>query len=722
MAHPPEPPQLLSSSTVAHLPGGHMEGFAFSDVLRAIRNGKWLIVACTLLCVGISIVYVFLATPIYQASGLVRIDPTRSGSLGLTDVLIGAPSDVIPTEIGIFTSDQVALSSMEALTAAQFQSFAGFPKSAMVFRLEDAQQNPIYLNAQQMNVIEKFKKSLTAKQVEGTQLVGISFRDRDPQLAARILNHAVDAYLRAGFDSRYNSVAQVHDWLSTQMGQLQQRASAAQQKLAQFQEANNLVGTTPTDNTVVDRLKLLNERVTLAESDRIVKEAQLRAAMSGDPAVLTSLVTDPELTSLEATRGSLYAQYAQLATKYGANYPPLIETKRQLSEVQNQIENGVKVITSRLREDFTASQQAENMLRAQYEQEIARAQSLNRKQADYAVLVAEGTASRDLYDTLEYRLQQATVNAGLDSINTMIVDRARVPLLPVEPKKLLILASALVLGLAVGIGAALIKDAVGGEIQTISQIENGTGLATLATVPHIDWHVKGETVNAQSRLVTLREGRSRGADAYRTLRNSVLLSSIDRAPRLLLITSSLSGEGKTSTAANYSIVLAQRGAKVLIIDSDLRRPTMHVVLGVPNKLGLSDFLIDRASAEDIQTPIPELPNLHFISAGTNLTFPSESLASAKLQSLLQQWKEEYDNVILDSAPVLLVSDSLPIANMADTTILIARAGVTPFKALMRSRAILARARARIAGVLLNDTSSTGQGSGYYGKDGYDYYN
>jgi polysaccharide biosynthesis transport protein len=513
----------------------------------------------------------------------------------------------------------------------------------------------------------------------------------------------------------------VHDWLSTQMSQLQQRASSAQQKLAQFQEANNLVGTTPTDNTVVDRLKLLNERVTLAESDRIVKEAQFRAATTGDPAVLTSLITDPELTSLEGTRGTLYAQYAQLSAKYGENYPLLAETKRQLADVQAKIDTDVKVITSRLREDFTASQQAEDMLRDQYEKEISRAQSLNRKQADYAVLVAEGTASRDLYDTLEYKLQQATVNAGLDSINTMIVDRARVPILPIEPKGLLIVACALILGLAVGIGAALIKDAIGGEIQTISQIENSAGLATLATVPHIDWHPRGEASDAQSRLITLREGRSRGADSYRTLRNSVLLSSIDRAPQLMLITSSLSGEGKTSTAANYSIVLAQRGARVLVIDSDLRRPTMHTVLGVPNKLGLSDFLIDRATAEDIQTPVPDLPNLKFISAGSNLTFPSESLSSAKLHTLLEQWKAEYDNVILDSAPVLLVSDSLPIANVADATILIARAGLTPLKALMRSRAILARAHARIAGVLLNDTTSTGQEYGYYGKDGYDYY-
>jgi len=695
------------------------EETSFADLFRAIANGKWFILICTVICAGASVAYISVTKPLYEATGTVRIDPSRSGSLGLTDALMGGANNVIPTEIGILTSDQVALTTLETLSPEQFQRFAGFPKSQMVFSVEGPQHQPVQLTPVQIGVINQFKLAIQAKQVEGTQLVGISFRNHDPELAALVLNRAVDAYMRINFQSKYNSVAQVHDWLASQMDDLKKRASNAQNKIAQFQQNNNIVGTDPANNTEIDRLKDLNAQLTKAEGDRILKEAAWRAAKSGDPSVLASLVPDTNLQSLQGTEASLYAQYIQLSTKFGENYPPLAEVQTQLAEVRKKINNDVKVITSHLNEDFNASKQAENMLRSTYEQELSRAYALNRKQADYAVLLAEGQSSRDLYDLLEFKLQQATVNAGLDSINTIIVDRARTPLIPVAPKKTLILASGLILGFAVGIGAALLKEAVGGEVQTISQLESNTGLAILTTVPHIEG-LKTDTPARAQRLVTLSEPRSRFAEAYRTLRNSIMLSSIDQPPRLILITSSLPSEGKTLTSANYAVALAQKSVRVLLIDADLRRPRLHTGFSVSNVNGLNDWLIDRAGPESIVTPIPELSNLHFIPAGKGATFPSEVLSSTKLQALLEQWKSEYDTVLVDSAPILAVSDSLPLARLADATVLVARAGVTPLKALKRTRSILVRAHARILGVVLND-SSVGQDTGYYGKNSYGYY-
>ncbi|MFT4113473.1 GumC family protein [Silvibacterium sp.] len=711
---PPE--QSLPMSGFEHV---EAEGTSFADLFRAIANGKWFILICTIICAAASAGYISVTKPVYEASGTVRIDPSRSGSLGLTDALMGGENDVIPTEIGILTSDQVALSTLETLSPEQFQQFAGFPKDQMVFVQEDAQHQPLQLTPRQIGVIDKFKGSIKAAQVTGTQLVGITFQDHNPELAALLLNRAVDAYMRVNFQSKYNSVSQVHGWLASQMDDLKKRAADAQTKIAEFQQNNNLVGTDPTNNTEIDRLKDLNDQVTKAEGDRILKEAAWRAAQSGDPEVLASLVPDAHLQSLQGTESTLYAQYIQLSTKFGENYPPLAEVRTQLAEVRKEIGSNIKVITAHLNEDLSASRNAENMLRSTYEAELARAYALNRKQADYAVLLAEGESSRDLYDTLEYKLQQATVNAGLDSINTMIVDRARTPLVPVAPKKTIILVSGFILGIAVGVGAALLKEAMGGEIQTIAQLESNTGLVTLTTVPHIE-ALKTDTSARPQRLVTITEPRSRFAEAYRTLRNSVMLSSIDQPPRLVLISSSLPSEGKTLTSANYSIALAQKGARILVIDADLRRPRLHVDFNVSNTNGLSDWLIDRAGPETIIAPIQDLPNLHFIPAGKGTTFPSEALSSAKLQALLEQWKREYDTVLIDSAPMLAVSDSLPLARLADATILVARAGSTPLKALKRTRAILVRAHARILGVVLND-SNVGQDTGYYGKNSYGYY-
>jgi succinoglycan biosynthesis transport protein ExoP len=710
---PAQPPPMSGFEKV------EAEETSFADLFRAISNGKWFILICTVICAAASAAYISVTKPVYEATGTVRIDPSRSGSLGLTDALMGGENNVIPTEIGILTSDQVALSTLETLSPEQFQQFAGFPKSQMLFSVEDPQHQPVRLTPGQIGAINQFKLAIGAKQVEGTQLVGVAFRDHNPELAALLLNRAVDAYMRINFQSKYNSVAQVHDWLASQMEDLKKHASDAQNKIAQFQQNNNIIGTDPANNTEIDRLKELNDQVTRAEGDRILKEAAWRAAQSGDPSVLASLVPDANLQSLQGTESSLYAQYVQLSTKFGDNYTPLAEVKTQLSEVRKKISNDVQVITAHLDEDFNASKQAENMLRSTYEQELSRAYALNRKQADYAVLLAEAESSRDLYDLLEFKLQQATVNAGLDSINTIIVDRARTPLVPVAPKKTLILASGLILGCAVGIGAALLKEAMGGEIQTISQLESNTGLVTLTTVPHIEG-LKTDTAGGLQRLVTLSEPRGRFAEAYRTLRNSIMLSSIDQPPHLILITSSLPSEGKTLTSVNYAIALAQKSGRVLLVDADLRRPRLHVDFRLSNVNGLGDWLIDRAGPESIVTPISELPNLHFIPAGKGVTFPSEALSSTKLQVLLEKWKSEYDTVLVDSAPILAVSDSLPLARLADATILVARAGVTPLKALKRTRSILVRAHARILGVVLND-SSVGQDTGYYGKNSYGYY-
>lgn len=693
------------------------EGITLSDIFRALAKGKWLILVCTLTCVIAAAVYVKFAKPVYEATASIRIDPSRAGSLGLSDLLSmagGDSGDKVQTEMAIITSDQVALATLDSLSPDQFRAYAGFDKGAMNFTPTNQQ-----LSRTQENLLGAFRGALSTKQVEGTQLISIRFKNGNPQLAAAIVNNVIAAYTRGNFDSRYDSVTQVKKWLSEQMDDLKDRASTAQKKLASFQEEHNLLGTDPSNNTTVDRLKLLNTRLTEAESDRIVKEAQMKAADSGDPAVLASLLPDPKLQSLQEQEGNLYAQYIQLSSKFGAAYPPLVDVKQQLANVKAQLAEDVKVISSRLHEDFDAANRTEAMLREQYETETGKAFALNRTQADYGVLFAESTSSRDLYDTLQYKLQQASVDAGLNSVNTMIVDKARAPIDPIEPKKGLILAFAFILGLAAGVGSSLLRESLSDQVQNLAGIESATGLTSLAIVPHILW--TNEAGSKIGNLIAITEPRSRGAEAYRSLRNSLLLSSIDRPAKLVVVTSSLPGEGKSSTTANYSVVMAQKGVRVLVIDADLRRPTMHTFFGLPNKVGLSEAIMGTGNDAQIVTPIPDLPNLSFLAAGKKVTLPSEALGSAKLHSLIEEWERQYDIVIIDTAPILNVSDSVPLASWADSVVIVARSGVTPLKALQRTKSILRRANARIAGVLLNDTSKDA-GDGYYGK-GYDgYYN
>lgn len=704
------------------------EGISIGDIFRALLKNKWLILACTVICLCVSAIFVTIVKPVYEATGTIRIDPGRAGSLGLNDLLsmVGSANsgEEIQTEMAIIKSDEVAMATLESLPPATFKTYAGFDKGQMSFDPSNRR-----LTRQQENLLAGFEKALSTKQVEGTQLIAIHFRSGNPELASTLINHIIDAYTRGNFNSRYDSVDQVKVWLSKQMDELKLRASGAQQKLAQFQEQNNLLGTDPSNNTTIDSLKSFNERLTQAQGDRIVKEAQMRAAASGNPAVLASLLPDPKLQSLQQEEGNLYAQYVQLSAKFGQGYPPLEDVKKQLSKVQLEIQQDVSVVSDRLKEDYDASSRAESMLRRQYEDQMAKAYALNRTQADYAVLLGEATSSRDLFDTLQYKLQQASVDAGLNSVNTMIVDRARAPIDPIEPKKGLILVFGFVLGLAVGVGAALLLESLSDHIQSLAEVERATHLAGLAIVPHVPQVVVTPEVGTSASaarpkraLISLDEPRSRGAEAYRSLRNSVLLSSIDRPARLVVITSSLPGEGKSSTAANYAVVLAQKGTRVLLIDADLRRPTLHSFFGLENGQGLSEAILGDGSSVPVEIPIPALPNLCFLAAGAKVSLPSEALGSSKFQAMLHDWVQQYDIVLLDSAPILSVSDTLPAASWADSVILVVRAGITPLKGLQRTRAILARAHVQIAGILLNDFSQRIGDYGYYGKYDDGYYN
>ena len=341
------------------------------------------------------------------------------------------------------------------------------------------------LSASQEGLIANLKTHTAVKQEEGTQLVDVSFRDKNPQVAAMIVNHIVAAYTLQNFTSRVNSVSQLRTWLSSQMTALKQQVEASQEKLAAFQEANNIIGTADASNTTTDRLKQLNDALTAAQSARIAKEAQMRAAMTGNAAALASLFPNPKLQSLQAEQGTLYAQYAQLSTRFGAKYSPLVEIKKQMQEIDAEIARDVDSVRNQLREEYASSLNTQNMLQREYDQQTTVAYAFNRHQAEYAVLQAEVTSRRELYDTLQRKVQQAGVDAQVNGVNTMLVDRARAPLRPIEPKKPLIVVGGLILGLFAGVLAAFVFETNFDGLQDIERIERVTGFPVLATIPPV---------------------------------------------------------------------------------------------------------------------------------------------------------------------------------------------------------------------------------------------
>lgn len=708
-------------------------GMSFGDVFRTLGKHKWFILVCALVGLSISAVYIHFATPIYEAGATLRIDPNRASSLGLNELVSGGAStqDPMATEALILHSDAVAIAALQSMPEDQFKELTGSSKSAMALPVSTSveQQQEDRLNGRapvltlaQENMIATVQGMVSVKPVEGTQILGISVRSRNPEIAATLANHIIYAYLRNSFDSRYSSVAQVQTWLQEQLNELKSRAAQSQKRLADFQEQNNITGTDRNSNTVIERLQSLNSRLAEAQADRIVKEAQMRASQSGDPATLATLYPTAGIQALQAQQSTLYSRYSELSAKFGPNYPPLAEVIVERKKVDEQLNKLVDVTRNLLRQEYDVSKSTENLLQQQFDEQTQRVYALNSKQAEYAVLQAEGAASRDLYDKLQYQLQQAGVSAGLNAVNTMVVTSARAPHLPVEPKKTLALTFGLILGLFAGAISAFLFGVIGDKLQTVAQAEAGLGLPTLATIPHDTGLQRRFIAGKLSLPFAFEKPSSKISEAFRSLRNSIFLASIDSPPRVVLMTSSFAGEGKTVLSSNYAVILAQSGAKVLAVDIDLRRARLHSEFAIANSSGLSDLILGGPGAvPNLQTPIKELPNLTILTAGKTVPFPSEALASNRFRDFVEQWRNEYDFVLLDSAPLLVVSDTLPVAKYVDAVILVTRFDTTPLRAAQRSIYLLRRVRAKIAGIVINDVPMTGLEYGSYYGYGYGYY-
>ncbi len=679
------------------------QGLSIGQILQMLLKHKWFIIGCTLACSLVALIYARMATPIYEAEATIRIDPGRASSLGLGDLgSTGLATSDLTTEIQILESDRVAIGALNSLPDDVFKAFADADKKTMYIPAANESLTP-----DQEDLIGKFKGGVTVKELGDTQLVSITFRDPSPRIAATLANHLVSAYVRENFESRHGSVAQISTWLSSEMQDLQTRAADAQEKLARFEEQNGILATeaSPTGagpNTTTDRLKELNGRLTTAEADRIVKEAQLKAANAGnqDPAVLSAVFPNSRIQALLTDQVALYEQYTQLSAKFGPGYGPLIEVKKRMDAISAEVKNNVQLVQNQVRKEYETAKTTEDMLRSDYEVQTHKAYALNRQQAELGFLQSQENASRELYNTLQLKLDQAGIVAGLNGINTLPVDIARIPFYPVAPKKNIILGFGAALGLLIGVGSALVVEASADKVMSVEQLKGAVRYRTLGLIPRMAKSVPG--------LVAQENPLSRDAEAYRRLRNFLLQSPDGQRLSTLMITSTQPSEGKSTVAANYAIVLAQTGARVLLIDAELRRGSLHKQFSVENGVGLADRLDAEGATAHFVQPIAALPNLFLLTAGKQLPLPAEALASSRFHAALQEWASQFEYVVIKSAPLLSVSDSLPSANWVDGVLLVARQGVTRLKHLQSAQTLLNQTDAHVVGVVISDATGASE--------------
>jgi capsular exopolysaccharide synthesis family protein len=539
---------------------------------------------------------------------------------------------------------------------------------------------------------------------------------------------------------------QASDWLSKQLADLQMKVETSQEKLVKFQREHEILGTDEKQNIITDKLEELNKELTTAESTRMEKQAAYELMQSGDPETVAAAAVGASssnsngggsslLEKLQAQDADLRIQAAQLGTQFGPSYPRVQQLNVQLKEVTTQIQAQTKKVFASVHDDYMAALHREKMLSDALDKQKQQANALNESSIEYNLLNRDVETNRTLYEGLLQKLKEAGVTAGLRSTNVRKVDQARVPTYPSSPNIPRNLAFGFALGLSTGIGLAFLLEAIDNTVRTPEQAQVISGLPSLGMIP-LGSRQTSQLANSAKKLalaaskevvelVSQARPQSQMAESYRALRTSILLTSIGAPPKTILVTSALPQEGKSTTSINCAIVLAQKDSRVLLIDADLRRPSIHKTLGLGPKMGLSDVLTGNATLQQVIMRSPVSPSLFILPAGTPPPNPAELLASSNMRDILAALREQYDHIVIDTPPTLSVTDAVVMSPSADAVILVIRSGQTTKQALRRSRELLVRVNARIAGVLLNAVDLRSPDYYYYyeyqGKYGNRYY-
>jgi exopolysaccharide transport family protein len=709
---------------------------ALREYLRVLIKRKWTVIGCVATIVTLVAIASFKMTPIYEAAGKIAINKPDSNLVNFKDAPGGGdysdPTD-LDTEVTILQSDLLALQVIKTLNLDKMPEFGGKPGGQAK---ENLAPDPLQADSARTSaLLGAFKGGLKVALKPNTRIVEIHYVSTNPQLAASIVNTLATTYVEQNFKTKFESTMQASDWLSKQLVDLQMKVETSQEKLVKFQKEHEILGTDEKQNIITEKLAELNKELTSAESARMQKESIYRLVQSGDAEVLAATAgaleagglngsgnIAPLISNLRGKEADLKIRIAELSTQFGPSYPKVVQLSNELKEVEAQIQQELKKVADRVRGQYLAAQQEETMLRDKFELQKQEANKLNESAIEYTLLKRDVDVNRQLYEGLLEKLKEAGVTAGLRSSNIRVVDAARTPTYPTEPNIPRNLMFALALGLTSGIGLAFLLENMDNTVRTTEQAQSISGLPALGMIPMgskngNDSSGKKLLSVASSReaveLVTQARPQSQMAESYRALRTSLLLSNLGTPPKIIMITSARPQEGKTTTSINTAIVLAQKGVRVLLIDGDLRRPSVHKTLGMGPRSGLSNVLTGSVTLEQVITRSPILANLFVLPAGTPPPNPAELLASSHMRDLLTDLRDKYDHIIIDTPPTLSVTDAVVLSQRVDAIILVIRSSKTTKQALRRARDILMQVNARITGVLLNAVDLTSPDYYYY---------
>jgi capsular exopolysaccharide synthesis family protein len=686
------------------VPGGGFE-IDLRGLYFVIRERAWLIVFCTLLALGGGLGYLAVTPRTYVASATVEVESAA------------------PNVMDVKAIEATTLDSMEAVKTIETK----LNTSTLLRRL--ARDPELGVTAEKLGlpvassseaITNCLRDMLSVGLIRGTRLIGITAAHADPEFAAKLANGVVRNYVQQLSDERAGVTQQANSYLNNEVVRLKAKLGESERAIQAYRENTQTASLVENQNIIVAQLQELNAKLTEARTERLKLEAavdQIRVWKEKAPEQLLSIAavaTAPGVVEQQKRFAEMKGELANLGERYLSEHPKLIQAKSQLEQGQKELERaifhaayGVEVALE------TATKTEANYAGAVADQE-QKALALNKAAIGYKVLEREVESDRVMFEAVLKRLQETDVTRGLDQGVVRLVEPAVAPERPAKPRKKLILAAAGAVGLLIGGLVTLFLNALDPSLRTVDQTERALGMQVLAAVP------KGRRRGGVRALVDADEGML--AEAFRTLRTSLALR--DGGPRTILFTSATENDGKTFCAINCAAALARAGFRTLLVDADLRKPSIDGALFPgETKPGLAEVLQARVPLDQAVRETA-VPNLSALTAGRAIFNPSELLNGRVFSDFIGAVSAQYDCVVVDSAPLQAVSDTLLLVKTVKTVCFVLRAGETHRRAAIKSCQSLMEAGAPPAGIILNRVPGNSRGYYYHyqaGKYGQDVY-
>jgi polysaccharide biosynthesis transport protein len=691
------------------------------DYLMILRKHQWLIVSFLLALVTVVTIATFRMQPIYEATTRIEIDRENTNFLPFA---ASAPYDVyqdledyIETQSKILVSETLALQTINSLNLDQDTRFGGHPQSPGTLEVTAAkggiQPPPAALGS--------FLGSLSVKRVPNSRLLDVTFATTDPKLAAAIVNAHVNNFIEQNFRSRYEATTQTSNWLANQLDELKGKVEASEDARIKYERVNQIWTIDEKQDVTTQKLADLNRELTEAQADRINKQAVYELAEAGNYDAIPTVRESPVVQESLKRQGELSDQYTEALNQYGPKFPKVVRLEAQLKEIEALIAREKKSIGNQIEAEYRGSRQRELLLQRALDQQKNEAASMADKMVQYNILKREAEANKQLYDGLLQKLKEAGITAGLRSSNIRVVDPALMPSAPSRPNKSRNVALAILVGLFGGIGMALLREYLDNTVKNPDDVENLSHLPSLAVVPAFNnsegdhrgrlqklLRGSGNGFHERVALLTHSQPQSQVSEAFRALRTSLLLSQPDRPPQVILVTSALPHEGKTTAAVNIGVTLAQLGDSTLLIDGDLRKPGISRALQMNDGkfAGLSSYLAGVTALDLVTVPHPVISNLHAIPTGPIPPNSADLLSSHRLAEMMCELRKRYKFIVIDSPPIMAATDAVILSALVDGVLLVVRSGETPKEAFTRTRDLLHSVNSRVLGVVLNAVDSS----------------